>query len=237
MLFEAIFHFVSWRRLRKLVEKLKCGGELPQGEHRRFRTAGKLLCPLAVPAVLLFGLHLLVGGYQVGLNNNEPVYDLSSIPIPTLEDLGMESGDYYTYSAADVRHDLLADVIYDYYCDRYAHDEPVFDYRVQYYDMRSEKLAELLADGIIKDASHANEEPAPSGWVHCAVDKSFELDGAQLRIVCDLDTNRDKVQQTLCVVLGDRVMYVYYYGYDSIESYYTYDSIEAHAQDFVDCLK
>lgn len=103
--------------------------------------------------------------------------------------------------------------------------------------MRSEKPAELLADGITKDASHANEEPAPSGWVHCAVDKSFELDGAQLRIVCDLDTNRDKVQQTLCVVLGDRVMYVYYYGYDSIESYYTYDSIEAHAQEFVDCLK
>lgn len=136
LLFETIFHFVSWRRLRKLIEKLKCGGELPQGEHRRFRTAGMLLCALAVPAVLLFGLHLLVGGYQVGLNNNEPVYDLSSIPIPTLEDLGMESGDYYTYSAADLRHDLLADVIYDYYCDRYASDEPVFDYRVQYYDMR-----------------------------------------------------------------------------------------------------
>lgn len=95
-------------------------------------------------------------------------------------------------------------------------------------DMRSKKLAGLLTDGIIKDASHANEEPAPAGWVYCAVDKSFELDGAQLRLVCDLDTHQDKVQQTLCVVLGDRVMYVYYYGYDSIED---------HAQDFVDCLK
>ncbi len=101
LLFEAIFHFVSWLRLRKLIKKLKNGWELPQGEHRRFRAAaGKLLRPLAIPAVVLFGLHLLASGYQVSLNNNEPVYDLSLTPIPTLEDLGVESGDYYTYSVA-----------------------------------------------------------------------------------------------------------------------------------------
>ena len=55
----------------------------------------------------------------MSLNNNEPVYDLSLTPIPTLEDLGVESGDYYTYSVAGVGHDLLADVIYGYSCDRY----------------------------------------------------------------------------------------------------------------------
>lgn len=244
LLFEAIFHFVSWLRLRKLIKKLKNGWELPQGEHRRFRAAaGKLLRPLAIPAVVLFGLHLLASGYQVSLNNNEPVYDLSLTPIPTLEDLGVESGDYYTYSVAGVGHDLLADVIYGYSCDRYMPGEPMFDYRVMYYDMRSERLAELLADSYIKDelktahdkevTEYIDEDNNITAYVRndnlSIKDENLELDGAQVRSICVKYGEFDNdVYQTLCILCGDRVMYIYYKGSANIEDF---------AQDFVDCLK
>lgn len=244
LLFEAIYHFIGWLRVRKLVKKLKNGEELPRGERRSFRAAaGKLLRPLAIPAVVLFGLHLLASGYQVSLNNNEPVYDLSLTPIPTLEDLGVESGDYYTYSVAGVGHDLLADVIYGYSCDRYMPGEPMFDYRVMYYDMRSERLAELLADSYIKDelktahdkevTEYIDEDNNITAYVRndnlSIKDENLELDGAQVRSICVKYGEFDNdVYQTLCILCGDRVMYIYYKGSANIEDF---------AQDFVDCLK
>lgn len=93
LLFEAIYHFIGWLRVRKLVKKLKNGEELPRGERRSFRAAvGKILCPLAVPAVILWGVHLFFIGYPIGLNMGEPIKDLGSMPFPTPAELGIACG-------------------------------------------------------------------------------------------------------------------------------------------------
>ena len=127
LFFESLYHFIGWLRVRKLVKRLKNGEELPQGERRSFRAAaGKVLCPLAVPAVILWGVHLFFIGYPIGLNSGEPVHNLSAMPIPTLRELSVKC-DGRCYEYADVRHDILADVIYDYShsYDAYFDGEPL----------------------------------------------------------------------------------------------------------------
>ena len=82
LFFESLYHFIGLLRARKLVKRLKNGEELPQGERRSFRAAaGKVLCPLAVPAVILWGVHLFFIGYPIGLNSGEPLRYDASIPI------------------------------------------------------------------------------------------------------------------------------------------------------------
>ena len=245
LLFEAIFHFVSWLRLRKLIKKLKNGEELPKGEHRSFRAAvGKLLVPLAVPAVILWGVHLFFIGYPIGLNSGEPIKDIGAMPFPTPAELGIECGGSCNNYGTE-HSDILASKVAEYTHSNDHYGKDAFRYEVRYYDMRTQSMAKALYGDYVADVSSFDPEQYAlfaddihrSNNAGCwdgeympqITTKSYELDGAELTLVRDRFADSDYcINQILCIRLENQVEYVLYQGSGSIEDY---------AQDFVDCLK
>ena len=245
LLFEAIYHFIGWLRVRKLVKKLKNGEELPQGERRGFRAAvGKVLCPLAVPAVILWGVHLFFIGYPIGLNMGEPIKDIGSMPFPTPAELGIECGGSCNNYGKEHR-DVLASEVAEYTHSNDYYGKDAFRYEVRYYDMRTQSMAKTLYADFVASASSFDpeqyalfaDEIHKSNNAGCwdgeympqITARRFELDGAELTLVRDRFADSDYcIEQILCIRFENQVEYVLYQGGGSIEDF---------AQDFVDCLK
>lgn len=149
LLCEGIFRLIRAKRLRNYIGSLQCGSETgkKQTEKSAFGTA---LILLTLPLILLWAVHLLTpftfGKWYV------PADPDAAYPFPTMEEI---NSDEYAelqelwkngagvYSSRE-DSDLLAPVILEFEADSWA--DPHISYRVTYYEMRSEKLANQMYD-------------------------------------------------------------------------------------------
>lgn len=158
LLLEFIVHLRRYRHLRKLIKDIEKGGELPAGEDYKTRfVVGSILVPLSIPIIILWGLHLILPYYRT-LPSME---DIADLPFPMAEELGIECDTHGMYVGEG--SDLLAGRIIHFdqsappEDDEQAGDE-IFQYDVEYYDMRRESFAKEFIDGQIDEMINYDRE-------------------------------------------------------------------------------
>ncbi|MGM9574817.1 MAG: DUF2812 domain-containing protein [Oscillospiraceae bacterium] len=237
LLLEFVVHLRRWRHLKKLIKDIEKGGELPTGEKYKTRfVVGSILVPLSIPIIILWGLHLIL---PYGYRTLPPVRDGTDFPFPTAEELGIECVAHNMYASEG--SDLLAGRIirFDQSAppedDEQAGDE-IFQYDVEYYDMRRESFAKEFIEGQIDEMINYDREAYRLRMERISADDrldyewdgfmpeytvtKLEKSGADVCIVHEKYEDSDTaVTQFMYVRLGNQLVKVIYQGPDELTDF------------------
>lgn len=236
LLLEFIVHLRRYRHLKKLIKDIEKGGELPAGEDYKTRfVVGSILVPLSIPIIILWGLHLILPYYRT-LPSME---DIADLPFPMAEELGIECDTHGLYVGEG--SDLLAGRIIHFdqsappEDDEQAGDE-IFQYDVEYFDMRRESFAKEFIEGQIDEMINYDREAYRLRMERISADDrldyewdgfmpeytmtKLEKSGADVYIVhkkyADSDT---AVTQFMYVRLENQLVKVIYQGPDELTDF------------------
>ena len=236
LLLEFIVHLRRYRHLKKLIKDIEKGGELPAGEDYKTRfVVGSILVPLSIPVIILWGVHLILPYYRT-LPSME---DIADLPFPMAEELGIECDTHGMYVGEG--SDLLAGRIIHFdqsappEDDEQAGDE-IFQYDVEYYDMRRESFAKEFIEGQIDEMINYDREAYRLRMERISADDrldyewdgfmpeytvtKLEKSGADVYIVhkkyADSDT---AVTQFMYVRLENQLVKVIYQGPDELTDF------------------
>lgn len=236
LLLEFIVHLRRYRHLKKLIKNIEKGGELPAGENYKTRfVVGSVLVPLSIPIIILWALHLILPSYRT-LPGME---DISELPFPTAEELGMECDTYALYVGEG--SDLLAGRIVRLNQDILPEEDTevedaVFRYEVEYYDMRRESFAEEFIEGQTDEMINYDREAYRLRMERISADDRFDYEwngfmpeytmtkleksGADVYIVHERFGDSDiAVAQYMYVRLGNQLVKVIYQGPDELTDF------------------
>ena len=236
LLLEFIVHLRRYRHLKKLIKDIEKGGELPAGEDYKTRfVVGSILVPLSIPVIILWGVHLILPYYRT-LPSME---DIADLPFPMAEELGIECDTHGLYVGEG--SDLLAGRIIHFdqsappEDDEQAGDE-IFQYDVEYYDMRRESFAKEFIEGQIDEMINYDREAYRLRMERISADDrldyewdgfmpeytmtKLEKSGADVYIVHEKYADSDTaVTQFMYVRLENQLVKVIYQGPDELTDF------------------
>lgn len=236
LLLEFIVHLRRAIHLKKLIKNIEKGGELPTGEKYRSRSVvGSILVPLSIPVTILWALHFVL---PYGQRSMPWIEDASGLPFPTIEELGIDC-DYDGMNAYD-SSDLLAGRVIDFSLNclpgEGESEDAVYQYRVEYYDMRCESYAQEFIDGEIDEMVNYNREMYRlkmerisedsrfdykwDGYMPEYSEKRLEKDGTDIYLVKEKFSESELcIIQFMYIKLGKQLVKVQYHGPGEILDY------------------
>lgn len=240
LLGEGIFRIIRARRLKKYIEALKAEESTPK--LTRKNAIGTLLIVLTAPLIVIWAIQLVF--FRPGVTTYYMADPAETYPFPVLAQINEEEGkqlaqlqDHGAPASSRDSSDLLAPTMTAYSTEFY----PDFSYRVQYYEMRNEKLAQRLYKEMLysfTDSALANRhtayqtERAANEFLALmeqsyVADDKLALSGVDegVYIVDRNDYSTPKVQmngkcyQYLILRQGKEVVHVQYLGQSNLKNF------------------